>query len=216
MVRWEFRSKPFKYETVIDEICRLGWTKLTKDNLVDVAWAYYHFSIQFRENLKIACTLYPNDMKLKRLKREECNTDNLSPWPGVANDGEKINHDEFMRRLLKLSPIDHSRRRRLEAIGHSYLCNIRELDVRVRASSIASYEDRGLERVFRAILVSRNWDGPLLEAFRHFLMEHIRFDNDPKKGHGALSRHLRLDDQILPLWIAFKYILIESAPSLII
>jgi hypothetical protein len=148
--------------------------------------------------------------------REECNTDNLSPWPGVASIGEKINHDEFMRRLLELAPIDQIRRRRLETVGQSYLNKVYQLDNIVRASSIASYEDGGLERVFRAILASRDWTSPLLEAFAHFLIQHIRFDNNPDRGHGALSRHLRPGDQILPLWTAFKHMLIEAAPTLIV
>ena len=148
--------------------------------------------------------------------REECNTDNLSPWPGVAGIGEKINHEEFMRRLLKLSPIGQARQRRLETIGQSYLNKVYELDSIVRASSIASYEDGGLERVFRAILASRDWTNPSLEAFGHFLTQHIRFDNNPDTGHGALSRHLQPGDEILPLWTAFKQMLIEASPTLIV
>ncbi|MBV8613446.1 MAG: hypothetical protein JOY66_06690, partial [Acetobacteraceae bacterium] len=80
--------------------------------------------------------------------------------------------------------------------------------------SISSYEDGGLERVFRAFLTSRSWNGPLLRAFHHFLTEHIRFDSDEEKGHGALSRHLAPDDRILPLWAEFKQLLVLSAPRL--
>jgi hypothetical protein len=212
----ESRPGPFEFEEGIDEICALGWTNLSQDDLVDVVWVYYYFSIQFRENLEIACHLYPDDLKLMRLREEECRTDNLSPWPAVASIGEKMNHDEFMRRLLELASIDYARRSRLEKIGRSYLCKVRELDDVVRASSIASYENGGLERVFRAILMTRNWNNPLLEGFRHFLTEHIRFDNDPENGHGALSGHLRLNDEILPLWTAFREILIAAAPTLIL
>jgi hypothetical protein len=207
-------SDPFQYQTVIDQICELGWSNLARHNLLNVAWGYYFFSIQFRENLEIACNLYPDDVKLRQLKLEECDTENLSPWPGVTNRGEKINHDEFVRRLLTLSPISVGRRRGLEAIGRRYLITVRQIDVVVRASSIASYEDGGLGRVFRAILECKYWDNPSLQAFRHFLTAHIRFDEDVEHGHSALCRHLRLGDQILPLWTAFKSLLIESAPKL--
>jgi hypothetical protein len=211
----ELRAQPIECEKVVAEIFGLRWRNLTKEELVDVAWAYYNFSVQFRENLEMACQLYPDDVKLQQLKLEECDTDNLSPWPGVTRLGEKINHDEFVRRLLILSPIDRQRQRRLEEIGQRYLSKVRAIDMAVRAASIASYEDGGLERVFRAVLQAQSWDAPLLQGFKHFLIEHIRFDNDPERGHGALSRHLGLDDEILPLWTAFKYLLIESAPSLI-
>jgi hypothetical protein len=212
---WPIRTGASKCARVIDETCALSWSDLSKNALTDVAWVYYYFSIQFRENLEIACHLYPYDLKLKQLMEEECYTDNLSPWAGVAGIGEKINHDEFIRRLLKLSPIDQARRRRLETIGRVYLDNVYKRDAIVRAASIGSYEDGGLERVFRAILTAPDWNSPLLEAFGHFLTQHIRFDNNPDTGHGALSRHLGPDDQILPLWIAFKHMLIEAAPILL-
>jgi len=201
------------YEKVVDEISQLDWSGLTQDDLVDVAWAYYHFSVQFRENLQIACQLYPQD-KLQQLEQEECNTSNLSPWPGVAAAGEKMNHDEFMRRLLQLSPISEERRSNLERIGQSYLAEIREIDPTTRALSITSYEDGGLEKVFGAFLEARDWNGPLLQAFRHFVTEHIKFDSDPEQGHGALSRELAPDDRIMPLWIAFRDLLVQSVPKL--
>ena len=75
----------YAYKGVIDEICALGWSRLTEAELTGVAGAYYYFSIQFRENLEIACNLYPADPLLTQLAQEECNTDNLSPWPGVAS-----------------------------------------------------------------------------------------------------------------------------------
>ncbi|MEA2759171.1 MAG: hypothetical protein QOH65_1784 [Methylobacteriaceae bacterium] len=203
-----------KFERVIGEICDLDWRGLSEQELTDLAWAYYFFSVQFRENLEIARGLYPNDSKLQQLEREECNTDNLSPWPGVANAGEKMNHDEFMRRLLQLSPIADERRSRLEEIGQSYLTSVRRMDLETRALSIASYEDGGLEKVFTSFLRAERWNGPLLQAFKHFVAEHVRFDSDPDQGHGALSRHLKPDDRILPLWEGFKQLVLDAIPTL--
>jgi hypothetical protein len=215
LTAWPIRTEVSECVKVIDEICALSWSDLRKNALTDIAWVYYYFSIQFRENVEIACHVYPNDLKLKQLMEEECYTDNLSPWPGVATIGEKINHDEFVRRLLQLSPVDQARQRRLERIGRVYLDKVYKLDDIVRAASIGSYEDGGLERVFRSILTAPDWSSPLLEAFGHFLAQHIEFDGNPDTGHGALSRHLGSDDQILPLWIAFKDMLIEAAPTLL-
>ena len=47
------------YEHVIDDICNLNWAKLNEEDLIRVAWAYYHFSVQFRECLvsHAKCTL---------------------------------------------------------------------------------------------------------------------------------------------------------------
>jgi len=125
-----------------------------------------------------------------------------------------MHHDEFMRRLLKLSIIDNDRRHKFMKTGQDYLSKVRGMGFTRRALSIASYEDGGLESVYRAILRCQNWDTRPLQAFKHFLAEHIRFDNDPAQGHGALCRHLAPDDQILPLWTAFKRLLIESVPEL--
>ena len=99
----------FAYPAVIDDICGLRWSSLSSEEMVDAAWAYYFFSIQFRESLKAARSLYPDDEKLMQLEREECDTDNLSPWPGVTVRGERVNHDEFMRRVLGLDA-DKTRR----------------------------------------------------------------------------------------------------------
>jgi hypothetical protein len=203
------------YTLSVDRICDLDWSGITEEEFIDVAWAYYYFSIQFRENLTIACEMFPHDSKLQQLEREECATDNLSPWPGVAARGEKMNHDEFMRRLLQLTPISDQKRWDFEEAGERYLAKVRATDDLTRAVSIASYEDGGLERVFRAFLQAPEWNNPALNAFRHFLSEHIRFDNDPDQGHGALARHLTPDDRILPLWLGFERLLVTFVPTLL-
>jgi hypothetical protein len=204
----------FAYEQVIKEICDFDWVNLTPPDLTSVAWAYYYFSTQFRECLEVARSLYPDDDRLLQLDHGERDTDNLSPWPGVAKPGEKMNHDEFMRRTLELEPISDDRRRSLVAIGQSYLTKVRSIDVHTRALALASYEDGGLERVFGAILKAQDWSGPLLQAFQHFLVQHIKFDSDPDQGHGALCRHLTPNDGILPLWVEFRQMLVKAAPRL--
>jgi hypothetical protein len=204
----------FGYQKVIDSIRDLKWDTLDQEDVINIAWVYYYFSVQFRENLEIARKLYPDDDRLLELDHGERDTNNLSPWPGVAAPGEKMNHDEFMRRTLKLTPIAEKRRHALEAIGQAYLKEMRAIDEMSRAVSIASYEDGGLETVFRAMLTARHWDGALLGAFKHFLAEHIRFDSDPELGHGALCRHLTPNDRVLPLWAAFKTMLVKAAPKL--
>jgi hypothetical protein len=204
----------FAYEKVVDDICNLNWTDLTQEELVAIAWVYYYFSVQFRESLETARKLYPDDPRLQELDRGERNTDNLSPWPGVAGIAEKMNHDEFMRRTLGLSRISERRQGNLKAIGEAYLSKVRAIDEKTRALALASYEDGGLESVFRAILTAPKWDDPLLLAFKHFLVEHIKFDSDPEQGHGALCRHLPPDDRVSPLWEEFRKMLVKAAPRL--
>jgi hypothetical protein len=203
------------YTDVIRQICELNWRSIDQNELIDVAWAYYYFSVQFRKNLELALALYPNDDRLRELDRGERDTDNLSPWPGVAGAGERMDHDEFMRRTLALSPLDLERRRRLQAIGTSYLATVEAIQCTSRVLSLASYEDGGLASVFRAILTARAWQGPLLQAFQHFLTEHIRLDSDPEMGHGVLCRHLLPDREVVALWRAFRKILVEAAPRLV-
>lgn len=199
---------------IVAEINRLDWAALGPDELSAVAWAYYYFSIQFRENLEVALVIHPDDEQLKHLAREECDTDNLSPWRNVADAGEKLNHDEFMRRVLTLSPIDEAVRETIAVSGEQYLRCIRLIDDEVRAMSIASYECGGLEQVFQGILRAEQWDTPLLEGFRHFLVKHIEFNSDINEGHGSLAQHLALDGRVRPLWAAFRDLLIVAAPCL--
>jgi hypothetical protein len=203
------------YLGVVDRICALNWSHIDEAEITRIAWVYYYFSVQFRENLEIACNLYPDDMLLMQLAEEECDTANLSPWPGVAEVGERLNHDVFMSRLLQLSPM-HSpcSPQEIEAIGRSYLQKIRALDQQTRAMSVASFEDGGLARVFASILTCQCWGTPLLQAFRYFLMKHITFDGDSGGGHGALARHLMPDERIRPLWEAFYSLFVDSVPRL--
>jgi hypothetical protein len=202
------------YRKVVEDICDLNWAGLSHDDLTSVAWIYYYFSVQFCENVGIARGLYPDDKRLEELDHGERNTDNLSPYPGVVEKSERVDHDEFMRRTLTLTPIDEARRRRLQAIGAAYLDKVRSIDDASRASSLASYEDGGLEKVFRHVLFATRWDSDLLRAFHHFLEGHIALDSDPETGHGSLCRHMAPNRQVYDLWVAFKDSLIEGVPGL--
>ena len=64
-------STGFAYERVIDDICDLNWVNLSHEDLIGVAWVYYHFSGQFRECLEIARELYPDDNRLLQLDHGE-------------------------------------------------------------------------------------------------------------------------------------------------
>jgi hypothetical protein len=213
--RPEANHQTAPYAQVIDEICDLNWSALSRDELIDVAWAYYFFSVQFCENVGIARRLYPDDKCLEELDRGERDTDNLSPCPGVVDAGERVDHDEFMRRALNLEAINEIRRRRLLTIGAVYLGKVRATDDATRALSLPTYEDGGLEKVFRSILLARRWNGPLLQAFKHFLVGHIALDSNPVEGHGSLCQHLPPNAQVLDLWLAFKQSLIAAAPILV-
>jgi len=210
--RPELEEETATPEEIITRICAMPWDRLTNDDVLQVAKAYYYFSIQFRENLDIACRQNPDDAMLAMLREGECDTDNLSPWPKIAAPGEKMDHDEFMRRLLALQPIGD--REFLEALGTSYLNRVRGIDEVTRARSIASYEDGGLSRVFAAMLRAQHWYGAGQRAFRYFLEQHIRFDTDEGVGHGGLCRHLLPDESVAPLWSAFSELLTLAVPRL--
>jgi hypothetical protein len=201
------------FANVIRDICSLSWHRIDRCELFGIMQVYYYFSIQFRENLEIACKLFPEDQKLHSLLTEECHTDNLSPWPGISTANERLDHDEFIRRALILQP--GYRSQELDELGRTYLAKVRYVDDLSRAKSIASYEDDGLSRVFTAILRSPDWQGSGLKAFKHFLEKHIEFDGNGEEGHGSLSRHLLADDSVLPLWGAFHELMLAAAPRLV-
>lgn len=207
------RTAPVAGEPVIGELCHLPWPALGEVDLLGAASAYYYFSIQFRENLAIACAMFPGDAKLALLRQEECDTDSLSPYPGIAAAGEKLDHDEFLRRAMRLSPAALPRLE-LRVAGEHYLAAIRAMPRTTRAASIASYKNGGLLHLFNAILQAPIYKNPALAAFRYFMQAHIQFDTDPIEGHGKLSRHLGKDENTVPLWEAFKRLLLASAPGL--
>ena len=200
-----------RYKTVIDQIGELNWQALDRKELMAVCRAYYYFSKQFVDAVHIACELYPSDRQLIELREGECDTDNLSPYPGVAEKHEKMNHDEFMRRTIEMASLDGAARKHVDTLGREYLDKVASADGLTRAMSLATYEDGGLEVVFRAILKALDWDETSLKAFKHFLVEHIKLDSGE---HGALCRHLVADDRVLPLWDAFRDLLVGAAPRL--
>ena len=53
------QPRQFGFERIIDDISSLNWTEIGEEDLISVAWVYYFFSVQFRECLESACTLYP-------------------------------------------------------------------------------------------------------------------------------------------------------------
>src|SRR6202046_2353790 len=204
-----------RYKRVIDEVSNLNWLGLDRNELQAACRAYFYFSKQFVDAVHIACDLYPSDQNLISLREGECDTDNLSPYPGIAAKGEKMNHDEFMRRVVESASLDQAARERVDALGREYLAEVSLRDPLPRAMALAlsSYEDGGLEAVFGAILKAPDWNEPSLGAFKHFLVEHIKLDSG-EDSHGSLCRHLVADDRILPLWEAFKNLLVTAAPRL--
>jgi hypothetical protein len=91
------------YQKTVDEIAGRAWSKLDRDELPAVARAYYYFPAQFRETVAIACRTYPDDERLSELRDDECETDDLSPCPWIAEPGGTLNHDEFTRRTLAIT-----------------------------------------------------------------------------------------------------------------
>ncbi len=199
-------------QPAIAAICGLDWPGLSEADMFGAAWGYYFFSIQFRENLELALSLFPEDKNLQRLHLEECDTANLSPYPGIAVAGERLNHDEFMRRALHLTPVDPDTHTQYMAAGERYLEEVRRIDPLVRALSMSSYEDGGLSAVFTAMLRAPVFANETLAAFRFFLAEHVRFDSDPDEGHGNLSRHLPPDENVALLWTAFRQLFLDFVP----
>ena len=100
-----------RYHKIIDEIGNFNWRGLERDELLTACRAYYYFSRQFVEAVHTACDLYPSDQNLISLREGECDTDNLSPYPGIAEKGEKMNHDEFMRRVVEFCKLGSGRAR---------------------------------------------------------------------------------------------------------
>lgn len=107
----------YRYLAVVDEIEALNWRSLSRDELMAACAAYYYFSVQFVQAVHIACELYPSDHSLIELRGGECDTDNLSPYPGIAQPGERMNYDEFMRRTVAMSSLGSGERRRIRRLG---------------------------------------------------------------------------------------------------
>ena len=100
-----------------------------------------------------------------------------------------MNHNEFMRRALTLLPRAASRASAFEGVGQRYLAATRSQPVSARIAGPAN-----------AVLL----------AFRHFMQEYVRFDCGSETSHGALCRHIKVDDRVLPLWGSFRDQFVEA------
>jgi hypothetical protein len=79
----------------------------------------------------------------------ECDTDTLSPYPRVATVGEKMNHDEFMRRAVAMSSLDGDTQARQGREPRPCVSYENSQDGRVtKAMSLSSHEMAGWRRCF--------------------------------------------------------------------
>ena len=111
------KSSQAAYRAVISDMCNLKWRPLARDGLIDVAWAYYYFSTHFRECMEAALERYPEDEKLVELDHGERDTDNLSPWPGVAEARRETGSRGVHAPDLTLTPIAGGQTRKASGAG---------------------------------------------------------------------------------------------------
>ena len=58
-------------DQAVANIVNRDWRNLSEAEMVSATWAYYFFSVQFRENLEIATDFFPEDNNLRKLLGEE-------------------------------------------------------------------------------------------------------------------------------------------------
>ena len=114
-------------------------------------------------------------------------------------------------RLLTLQPMGDVAA--IERAGAVYLAKSRAMTITSWPRASPAMKMAACRPSFGAMLRAPSWTGAGQRAFRHFLEKHIEFDSDEDAGHGALSRHIPVDDSILPLWVAFEDILRCAVPA---
>ncbi|MGH1403481.1 MAG: hypothetical protein ACRBDL_04505 [Alphaproteobacteria bacterium] len=197
-------SDCFNTNNAVNRICNLDWESFNEDQIASAAWMLYYLSIQFRKNLETAMELHPNDPALQELATEELHTDNLSPFPNIAEEGECLDHDEFLKRIIDSYPMEQEKKQFLTALGNKYLAELSHMPDEAKTMHLVSLEDGGASRIYQSILnaPTEQWESNEMQAFHHFLEKHVAFDNleGEDAGHGALIRKLGMDDSIAPMY----------------
>ena len=193
----------------------MNWRRLSIGELIDVAWAYYFFSIQFRENLLIARELLPDDAQLEQLgSRRKGYGQFISLSRGCRRRGASGS-----RRVHAESVVADADRRASAAIASrrsARLISAKSAPLTVGQGPRASRAMRTgvLRKCSGACCRPRIGRIPCSQGFKHFLEKHIEFDSDVENGHGGLCRHLPPNEGVRELWTAFKESLIQVAPAL--
>ncbi len=177
------------HKNVIDEIKQLRWERLSASELQVLTILAAYAAREFAESLRIALRLYPESSELREMASGELETSNLQ-FGDYSQPGDHANflwHFINKHNLTELHP---------EAVraGETYLAKVRELPDEIRAMSIISRE-RELPQIFERILEARDWSMPILEAFHHYLKEHIRLDS-MEGGHADLLSSFIVTNEI--------------------
>lgn len=196
-------SECFQANSAINRVCDIGWETLNEQQMTSAVWMFYFRSVQFRENLEAAIRLHPDNQNLRTLTEEELHTNNLSPYNGIAAEGEYLDHDTFLKRIIETHPIPPEKRQYLENLGKEYLDSMTKMPDEIKAMCLVSSEDGGSSKIYTNILTSPQncWKSNGMQAFRHFLQKHVEFDSTEGEdtGHGMLVRKLGIDDRVAPM-----------------
>tara|TARA_B100001989_G_C24540621_1_gene467343 strand:- start:1554 stop:2237 length:684 start_codon:yes stop_codon:yes gene_type:complete len=201
-------SDCFQASSGVERICNLGWEDLSENQVKRALHGFYFFSQKFVDNLRTASNLYPEDDGIKSLMQEELNTDNLSPYNGVADEGEAMDHDVFLRRVIQISGLSEEENEELFTKGKQYLEAMDQMPPEAQLQCLVSCEDGGAIQMYSSVLKAQVLDSedPALQAFKHFLQKHVEFDNEEgaEAGHGTLVRKFEMEDKhIGPFWNHF-------------
>ncbi len=184
------------YKEIVAEIRGLRWDKLNAKELRVLMTLALTAAEEFAASLRIAKAHYPNSRLLEAMAKGELNTANLS----FADFKRSGDHSEFLEHFVKKHNLLAGCSPEVLTARARYLDTVMLLPLRVRTMSIVAREYE-LPGIFKGILQAKKWHGEALEAFKHFLEMHIRLD-EGEHGHAAQLRRFKVDDRVLPFFVA--------------
>lgn len=175
------------YKDVAKQIRELNWKSLNEKDLQKLMVLSTYAALEFADSLRLTLRTHPRDMQIKKMSKEELDTDNLhfEDYNGPGDHYNFLAHFITKHNLLT---------KRLKEVGLSYSDEIYRLPSEVKVMSIASRE-KELPGIFTQILKAPKWNAPGLPAYRYYLERHLELDGG-ENGHASMLKDITIDDRV--------------------
>lgn len=184
-----------QYLNTVARIRNVRWDLADTSDLLSLMLLGAYTAEEFAESLRIATRLKPS--AFEEMARGELDTTNIQ-FDDYVGPGD---HSAYLWHFIEKHGVCLKCSMSVRLAGERYVQFVRRLPEPVRLMSIVSREQE-LPGIFSAILKAPGWnDLPELEAYRHYLSEHIRLDSG-SGGHADLLSSLEVDDSVSSFWEA--------------
>ena len=197
----------YAYKEWVRRIRALPFENMNQRELTQVWYLSWVAAVEFAEALRLSLKLYPDHPGLQAMAFGELETINLA----LDDFQEPADHHAFLEHFLRKHDVMDEMQAEMGQYAEHYLAECRKLDDYTRAMTVFSREEE-LSGIFARFLDAKDWSGPGLYAFKHYLSTHIVLDSS-EGGHHDLTSDFPVDNRVEPFYKA-RFETFRLIPSL--